>query len=300
MQDTELPPNDAFYSKLRSCNALEAEYRDYVDISKSGLTTEQAVVKLKLSKPPPTGIESYQYVQQIWKQEQMSSIIDLLRWYNKKDIVPNLEAMQKVIAFYHDKNIDMLKFGCTLPNLANICLDNSTDAKFYPFMEGDQTFRKKFEKMLLVDHISFLHAKHLLMKLLFESLQTYANLLLGLTPANYIPTRCVNPCPPVFTRVGFSIQKRAASYLGKTRPAGSKTWSCPFSNEQDQNVKLKASLKQADKKNDCFSVDGFCSHCNTVFEAMGCFYHFCPVKSCVPPSLKRIFEVGARRECSMH
>ena len=30
------------------------------------------------------------------------------------------------------------------------------------------------------------------------------------------------------------------------------------------------------KKIDCFSVDGFCSHCNTVFEAMGCFYHFCP------------------------
>ena len=30
------------------------------------------------------------------------------------------------------------------------------------------------------------------------------------------------------------------------------------------------------KKIDCFSIDGFCSHCNTVFEAMGCFYHFCP------------------------
>ena len=25
------------------------------------------------------------------------------------------------------------------------------------------------------------------------------------------------------------------------------------------------------KKIDRFSVDGFCSHCNTVFEAMGCF-----------------------------
>ena len=28
-------------------------------------------------------------------------------------------------------------------------------------------------------------------------------------------------------------------------------------------------------KNDCFSADGFCSTCNTVFEAMDCFYHFC-------------------------
>ena len=30
------------------------------------------------------------------------------------------------------------------------------------------------------------------------------------------------------------------------------------------------------KKIDRFSVDGFCSHCNTVFEAIGCFYHFRP------------------------
>ena len=80
MQNTELPPYDAFYSELRSCNSLEAEYKDYVILLKSGLTTEQAVVKLKLSKPLPTGIENYQYLQQIWKQEQMSSLKDFLRW----------------------------------------------------------------------------------------------------------------------------------------------------------------------------------------------------------------------------
>ena len=56
MQNTELPPYDAFYSKHRSCNTLEAEYTHYVNLLKCGLTTEQAVVKLKLSKPAPTGI----------------------------------------------------------------------------------------------------------------------------------------------------------------------------------------------------------------------------------------------------
>ena len=30
------------------------------------------------------------------------------------------------------------------------------------------------------------------------------------------------------------------------------------------------------KKFDCFKVDDFGAHCNTVFEAMGCFYHYCP------------------------
>ena len=45
MQNTELPPYDAFYSKLRNCNPLEAEYTDYVNLLKNGLTTEQAVIK---------------------------------------------------------------------------------------------------------------------------------------------------------------------------------------------------------------------------------------------------------------
>ena len=43
---TELPAYNAFYSKLHSCNPLEAEYTDYVNLLKSGLTTEQTVVKL--------------------------------------------------------------------------------------------------------------------------------------------------------------------------------------------------------------------------------------------------------------
>ena len=54
------------------------------------------------------------------------------------------------------------------------------------------------------------------------------------------------------------------------------------------------------KKIDCFTVDGFCSHCNTVFEAMDAFTTPVPVKSCVLPSLKRIFNVIAKRQSSMH
>ena len=148
-QKTELLPNDAFYSKHRSCNTLEAEYRDYVNLLKSGLATEQAVVNLKLSKPLPTGIENYQYLQQIWEQEQMSSFKDFLRWYNNKDVVATFEAMQKMIAFYHDKNIESLKLGCILPNLANICLHKTTDAKFYLFTQGDKELFKKIREVVV-------------------------------------------------------------------------------------------------------------------------------------------------------
>ena len=45
MQKTEIPPYEAFCSKLRSCNPLEAEYIACVNLLKTGLTTEHAIVK---------------------------------------------------------------------------------------------------------------------------------------------------------------------------------------------------------------------------------------------------------------
>ena len=143
MKNTEFPPYDASYSKLRSCNSLETEYNDCVNLLKSGLTTEQAVIKLELSKPLPTGFENYQYLQKVGKQDKMSSFKDFSRWHNNEDVVPTLEAMQKTIAFYHDKHIDVLKLGCNLPKRANICPQKSTGGKFLPFTEGYNDLLRK-------------------------------------------------------------------------------------------------------------------------------------------------------------
>ena len=114
------------------------------------------------------------------------------------------------------------------------------------------------------------------MKLLFESLQTYATLLLALMPANYTPTRCVNPSLPVSIRVGISIQKPVDSHLDKTRAVALKIWSCTIFNEQEPIVKLRASTLQAEKQKLTASVTMGFILIAIPFEAMGCFYHFCP------------------------
>ena len=183
-QKTELPPYDAFYTTLLDSNPFQTENTDYVNILKSGLNTEQAFIKLKLSKPPPNGIENHQYLPKVWKQE-MSSFKDFLRWYNNKDLLATLEAMQKMIAFYHEKDKDMLKLGCTLPNMANICLHKSTDAKLYPFTGPDKDLLKKIEKMLLVVFLWFLHAKRLLMKVYSEISANISKSVAGIDAARY-------------------------------------------------------------------------------------------------------------------
>ena len=49
------------------------------------------------------------------------------------------------------------------------------------------------------------------------------------------------------------------------------------------------------KKIDCFSVDGFCSHCNTVFEDMGCFYHFCHCQKLLPSLAEDDIQHGSKK-----
>ena len=110
---------------------------------KAGCSSEETLRKLKFSEFTPRGEENYVYLQQVWNCQGMQSFKDFLRWYNNKDVVPTLEAMKKRIHFYHEKGIDMLKLGCTLPNLATICLHGSTSAKFYPFPAGDKDLLEK-------------------------------------------------------------------------------------------------------------------------------------------------------------
>ena len=128
MKNKELPPSDSFFSILLNSNPLEKNYNNFQNLVNSGLTTEQAVAKLRMDRIPPTGADKYTFLQNIWEKNNMQYVLDFLRWYNNKDVVPTLEAMQKMIEFYHKKGIDMLKLGCRLPILANICLHRSRES----------------------------------------------------------------------------------------------------------------------------------------------------------------------------
>ena len=133
MNNKEFPPYDSFFSILRKSNPLEKDYNDFQNFVNSGLTTEQTVAKLRMDRIPRTAAENHSYLQNVWEKNNMHNFSDFLKCYNNKDVVPTLEPIQKIIEFCHNKGIDMLKPGCKLPSLANICLHNPTDSKFYPF-----------------------------------------------------------------------------------------------------------------------------------------------------------------------
>ena len=125
--------------------------------------------------------------------------------------------------------------------------------------------------------------------------------MFGLMPANSTPTRLVNPCPPVFIRVGISIQKPVDSDFDKTRPVTSKKWSCLIFTEKDLIVNLGASTLHADRKKLTASLlMGFVLTSILCLKQWVAFTTFVPVKSCVRLSLKKITNVAVRRENSMN
>ena len=79
MNKSELPPYDAFFSTLRNVNSLEEDYSDYQKLLSCGLKTEEALSKMKFSKPRPSGEENYQCLLDIWNHENMCSFKDFLR-----------------------------------------------------------------------------------------------------------------------------------------------------------------------------------------------------------------------------
>ena len=148
--------------------------------------------------------------------------------------------------------------------------------------------------MLFVVHLSFLHAKQLLINFFFENQKTYANLLLGLTSSQLYPYSKCQPMPTGFyTRWDFDSE--TSRFIHRQHKTRSFENMVMFSSQRTRPVCEIDSLFTTgrQKKTDCFSVDGFCSHCNTVFEAMSCF--FCPCQELRPSLTEEDIQRGSKK-----
>ena len=161
---------------------------------------------------------------------------------------PNTGSNAKTLAFCHKKGIDMLKLGCTLPNLANFCLHKSTSAKFYPFTETGKNWMQKIrEDMVGCPSIVFTR-KAVVDKSFIRIQEKFVNLLLALTQARFILILCVSPCQQDYTRVGIMTQNLISLNLNKTNPETLRTWLCHNSKDKDLTVKLRVSTPQELRK----------------------------------------------------
>ena len=84
LEDSALPPQEAFYSRLKN----------------EGISDEE-----------------YARCHAVWRDNGMKTMHAFLVWYNNRDVVPFLDAIDKQFAFYKQQNIDMFKDGVSVPGL---------------------------------------------------------------------------------------------------------------------------------------------------------------------------------------
>ena len=219
MKNKELPPYDSFFSILRNSNPLEKDYNDFQNLVSSGLTTEQAVVKLRMDRKPPTGAENLSYLQSVWENNNMQIFSDFFKWYNNKDVVPTLEAMQEMIEVYHSNGIDMLKLGCTLPSLAKICLHKLTDSKFYPSTESDKDLLVKIREDTVGGPSIVFTSKAVVDETFIRKLSNLCKLIVGIDASQlYLYSMC-QPMPTgLYTRWEYDSEtKRFTVRQNKSR-----------------------------------------------------------------------------------
>ena len=99
LDETELPPQEAFYSQLKNEHISDEDYAD---------------------------------CKKIWAEKGMTTLADFLEWYNNKDVGPFIKALENQSKFYEKElGIDMLKDGISVSGLALRYLFKNSIASYY-------------------------------------------------------------------------------------------------------------------------------------------------------------------------
>ena len=104
LKETQIPKYEDFYSSLKESNIT---------------------------------IEQYEEAHTAWKKHDMKTMKDFLIYYNNLDTIPFVEAVQKMVLFYKNKEIDLFKDGISISGISNKYLFKSTKAKFSLFKPED-------------------------------------------------------------------------------------------------------------------------------------------------------------------
>jgi hypothetical protein len=105
-------------------------------------------------------MKDYEYCKDVWKENKMNTMMDFLRWYNNCDVIPMVEAINKMFVFYREKGLDMFKDAISLPGLAYKMLLTCTEEKFSLFKEEDKELFYLLKKNIVGGPSIIFHRYH--------------------------------------------------------------------------------------------------------------------------------------------
>ena len=152
LDETTLPPYETFYSTIKGCNVLEEEHIAFQKLIDQGKSEQEALQILRLTSKPKTGPENYQWLQELWTENQWSTFADFLQWYNDLDVTSMLQAIENMNDFYKNIRIDFIHQAISLPAVAmRVCFNSITDpsAEFHLFNSKNKEIYQLFRENIV-------------------------------------------------------------------------------------------------------------------------------------------------------
>ena len=242
LDETSLPPREAFHSSLRNS-----------DLSQ----------------------ENYDYLCQVWRGNGMSSLRDLLTWYNNKDTRPFIEALEKQCNFYKTLGLDMLKDAVSVPGLTlRYLFTTMPKSNFFSLIrEKDKDLHEELRKQVVGGPSIIFHRYHEkgITTLrgdngkLTQSLVGYdANSLYLWAIAQEMPTE-----HPIRRQLSNEFQPEFVDKFGRL----SREWLEWVAREKNITIRHKFNSKEKSLGHRHIRVDGWDAQNHTVYQFHGCFFH---------------------------
>ena len=246
LDDTALPPKEAFFSRLKN----------------EGISDED-----------------YASCQEAWRVNGMTTLRDFLVWYNNRDVVPFLQAIDRQFAFYRQRGIDMFKQGISVPGLTMLYLFNDLPEKTYftIFNEKNKDLHDLVKANIVGGPSIIFHRYHetgvtTLRRNEYGEAARPCRAIVGYD-ANALYLWSLMQDMPMgwYTRRRAEKDFRPESAQLYGQMAGEwLTWE-----SERTGRSIRHQINGREKRIGKHRVDGWCSETKTAYQFQGCFFHGC-------------------------
>ena len=117
-----------------------------------GKSQQEVFQAFRLPTKPKTGPENYQWLQQLWDENQRSTFADYLKWYNDLDMTSMIQAIENMNEFYRNIRIDFIHQAISIPGVTmRVCFNSITDpaAEFHLFNPKNKDIYQLFKQNIV-------------------------------------------------------------------------------------------------------------------------------------------------------
>ena len=242
LEDRVLLPQSAFFSQLKNEGISDADYAR---------------------------------CQAVWHDNQMKTMRDFLVWYNNRDVIPFLQAIDKQFAFYQQHNIDMFKDGISVPGLSLLHLFNGlpNDTYFTVFNRTNRDLHKLVKDNIVGGPAIIFHRYHEKDVTKIRGGSELCRKIVGYD-ANALYLWAIMQDMPT----GWYTRRREENKFRpqQAQPYGqiAAQWLTSVSFTTGHTIRHQSNGRE--KRVGKLLVDGWCAETRTAYQFHGCYYHGCP------------------------